>query len=101
MGARFHLGGAPPDIVAHMIRVVFVSGIRGNQFPVIISLRRHPGKLDLAAWFDGEITGDVGAHVARCARCRRRTAELARVRAWLRPAEPSAAWPADRAVKGP
>lgn len=45
---------------------------------------RHPHKLALGAWFDGEGGEGVGGHVARCGRCRRRVAELARVRSWLR-----------------
>ncbi|PLS76507.1 MAG: hypothetical protein CYG61_01750 [Actinobacteria bacterium] len=45
---------------------------------------RHPHKLALGAWFDGEGFEGVGSHVARCGRCRRRAAELARVRSWLR-----------------
>lgn len=47
-------------------------------------IRRHPHKLALGAWFDGEGPENVGAHVARCGRCRRRAADLARVRSWLR-----------------
>lgn len=45
---------------------------------------RHPGGIDLGAWFDGEGAGSVGEHVVRCARCQRRVSELARVRAWVR-----------------
>ena len=47
-------------------------------------LRRHPPGPELGAWFDGEQAGDVGSHVAHCARCRRRVSEMARVRAWIR-----------------
>lgn len=45
---------------------------------------RHPHKFALGAWFDGEGFDSVGSHVARCGRCRRRAAEMARVRSWLR-----------------
>ncbi|HUR17344.1 MAG TPA: ABC transporter substrate-binding protein [Acidimicrobiales bacterium] len=45
---------------------------------------RHPHKLAIAAWFDGEGSESVGGHVARCGRCRRYAADLARVRSWLR-----------------
>lgn len=45
---------------------------------------RHPHKLALGVWFDGEGADSIGAHVARCGRCRRRVADLARVRSWLR-----------------
>lgn len=44
----------------------------------------HPHKFALGAWFDGEGTDAVGSHIARCGRCRRHVAELARVRSWLR-----------------
>lgn len=44
----------------------------------------HPHKLAIAAWFDGEGSESVGGHVARCGKCRRYAAELARVRSWLR-----------------
>ncbi|HVE45422.1 MAG TPA: ABC transporter substrate-binding protein [Acidimicrobiales bacterium] len=47
-------------------------------------IRRHPHKFAIAAWFDGEGSESVGGHVARCGRCRRHAAELARVRSWLR-----------------
>lgn len=47
-------------------------------------IARHPNKLALGAWFDGEGPDNVGSHVARCGRCRRRVADLARVRSWLR-----------------
>jgi hypothetical protein len=79
---------------------VSVPGVSGNDSWMSMPLRSHPRSLDLAAWFDGEIVGDVGAHVARCARCQRETAELARIRAWLRPTERFASLPADPAVKG-
>lgn len=46
--------------------------------------RRHPSKVALGAWFDGEGTGRTGAHVARCGRCQRHVSELARLRSWLR-----------------
>ncbi|MDP9388125.1 MAG: ABC transporter substrate-binding protein [Actinomycetota bacterium] len=47
-------------------------------------VRRHPGKVALGAWFDGEGSGRTGAHVARCGRCQRHVSELARLRSWLR-----------------
>lgn len=45
---------------------------------------RHPGRMALGAWFDGEGTGRTGAHVTRCGRCQRHVSELARLRSWLR-----------------
>lgn len=45
---------------------------------------RHPRKLDLAAWFDGEGSDRVGSHVMRCHRCQRHVDELSRLRSWLR-----------------
>jgi hypothetical protein len=46
---------------------------------------RHPPGPRLGAWFDGEDqVGDIGGHVARCARCRRSVSEMARVRSWMR-----------------
>lgn len=47
-------------------------------------MARHPHKLDLATWFDGEGSDRVGAHVLRCQRCQRHVDELARLRSWLR-----------------
>ncbi|MGH9157280.1 MAG: anti-sigma factor family protein, partial [Acidimicrobiales bacterium] len=47
-------------------------------------LRPHPRGVDLGAWFDGEGADRVGAHVARCHRCRRRVSEMGRIRSWLR-----------------
>ena len=45
---------------------------------------RHPRKIDLATWFDGEGSDRVGGHVLRCHRCQRHVDELARLRSWLR-----------------
>lgn len=45
---------------------------------------RHPRKVDLATWFDGEGSDRVGAHVLRCERCQRHVDELSRLRSWLR-----------------
>lgn len=45
---------------------------------------RHPHKFAIAAWFDGEGSESIGGHIARCGRCRRHAADLARVRSWLR-----------------
>ena len=45
---------------------------------------RHPGRLDLAAWFDGEGRDEITTHVADCRHCRTRVAELRRVRATVR-----------------
>lgn len=59
-------------------------------------ITRHPHKLAIAAWFDGEGSESVGAHVARCNRCRRHAADLARVRSWLR-AQPFVAMTEDEA----
>lgn len=59
-------------------------------------ITRHPHKLAIAAWFDGEGSESVGAHVARCNRCRRHAADLARVRSWLR-AQPFVAMTEDAA----
>ena len=47
-------------------------------------MARHPSKLDLAAWFDGEGPDRVGGHVLRCPRCQRHVDELSRLRSWLR-----------------
>ena len=47
-------------------------------------MARHPRKVDLATWFDGEGSGRVGAHVLRCQRCQRHVDELSRLRSWLR-----------------
>lgn len=47
-------------------------------------LRSHPRKPDLGAWFDGEGSDRVGAHVLRCGRCQRYVSELSRLRSWLR-----------------
>lgn len=45
---------------------------------------RHPNKIDLAAWFDGEGPDRVGGHVLRCPKCQRHVDELSRLRSWLR-----------------
>lgn len=45
---------------------------------------RHPHGVELGAWFDGEGSERVGAHLTGCRRCQRRADELAAVRAWLR-----------------
>lgn len=58
--------------------------------------RRHPSGVELGAWFDGERDGDVGAHVARCRRCRRDAEALADLRATLRPASRPVTEPAGR-----
>ena len=47
-------------------------------------LRRHPRKLELGAWFDGEGSDRVGSHVMGCSRCQRHVTELSRLRSWLR-----------------
>ncbi|MFP5377257.1 MAG: hypothetical protein ACLGIO_10840 [Acidimicrobiia bacterium] len=59
-------------------------------------LRRHPPAVELGAWFDGELDDGVGAHVARCRRCRRDADALAELRATLRPAGRRAGEPAGR-----
>lgn len=61
---------------------------------------RHPHKLALGAWFDGEGSERVGSHVARCGRCRARVSEFARVRSWLR-AQPFVAMTDDAVVDHP
>lgn len=61
-------------------------------------ITRHPHKLAIAAWFDGEGSETVGSHVARCNRCRRHAADLARVRSWLR-AQPFVAMSEEDAVE--
>ena len=46
--------------------------------------RRHPGQMELGAWFDGEGKDRVGTHVLGCPRCQRHVEELSRLRSWLR-----------------
>ena len=48
-------------------------------------MKRHPRSAVLAAWFDGEETGEgIAPHVASCPRCLGKIQELGRVRAAVR-----------------
>lgn len=78
----------------------FTTGRVGNQPPMRSVLRRHPSGVALGAWFDGERGGDVGAHVARCRRCRRHADALAALRSMLRPTPSPRREPAGRRSAG-
>lgn len=58
------------------------------------TVRRHPSGVELGAWFDGEGDADVGAHLAACARCRRRADALGELRTMLRPTPSQPSQPA-------
>lgn|GEM_PF-2868599 len=47
---------------------------------------RHPGRLALQAWFDGEGDDELAWHIGRCARCFARVERLAAVRQAVRSA---------------
>lgn len=63
-------------------------------------LRHHPSGVEMGAWFDGEHDGGVGAHAARCPRCRRAAEALAELRSALRPARGRASEPVGPGVAG-
>src|SRR5438067_4001052 len=55
-------------------------------------IRRHPSRIRLAAWFDGEAERTIGDHVRDCARCRAYVQGLTKVRAIVRDEEPAPAF---------
>jgi len=68
----------------------------------VVTWRRHPSKLELEAWFDGEPSGDsLGWHISGCARCLRYAESLAKVRVVVTGALRSAHAPADAATDAP
>ena len=52
-------------------------------------IHRHPSRMRLAAWFDGEAERTIGDHVRHCARCRSYVQSLGAIRAAVRGDEPA------------